>query len=194
MKNPESQGRSLETRSTQARHPPRRAQPHSLHPTSFTFSLCQHTSLLLGDLSPGKELQHPQTRQTTPQRSRLCDKPRVTPNQPRAMSIQGPCTYLARRKDSFFLKEETWWWQACFTAVLQDTVWGRRFCTMLGSGRSPPHGHKDLAGWGLALGPQLLQLLQLSTWTLYPSSPRPEVPHRTQAGGGPGLGGPQAPT
>ena len=86
---------------------------------------------------------------------------------PRALiSIQGPCTYLARRKDSFFLKEETWWWQACFTAVLQDTVWERRVCTMLGSGGSPAHGHRDLAGWGLALGPLLVQLLQLSTWPL----------------------------
>lgn len=98
---------------------------------------------------------------------------------------------MARRKDSFFLKEETWWWQACFTAALQDTVWERRFCTMLGSGGSPPHGHEDRAGRGLALGPQLLKL---STWTLDPSSPHPEVPHRTQAAGGPGLGGPQAPT
>lgn len=72
---------------------------------------------------------------------------------PRALiSIQGPCTYLARRKDSFFLKEETWWWQACFTAVLQDTVWERRFCTMLGSGGSPAHGHRDLAAAGSLSG------------------------------------------
>lgn len=70
---------------------------------------------------------------------------------------------MARRKDSFFLKEETWWWQACFTAVLQDTVWEHRFCTMLGSRGSPAHGHRDLVGWGLALGPLLVQLLQLST-------------------------------
>lgn len=68
------------------------------------------------------------------------------------ISIQGPCTYLARRKDSFFLKEETWWWQACFTAVLQDTVWERRFCTMLGSGGSPAHGHRDLAAAGSLSG------------------------------------------
>lgn len=59
MKNPESQGSSLETRSTQATHPPRSAQPHSLHPTSFTFSLCQHTSLLLGDLSPARNCNIP---------------------------------------------------------------------------------------------------------------------------------------
>lgn len=101
MKNPESQGSSLETRSTQATHPLRSTQPHSLHPTSFTFSLCRHTTLLLGDLSPGKELQHPQTRQTTPQRSRLCDKPRITPNQPRATSIRGPApTWLVERTAS----------------------------------------------------------------------------------------------
>ena len=30
----------------------------------------------------------------------------------------------------------------------------------------PSTWHRDLAGWGLALGPLLVQLLQLSTWPL----------------------------
>lgn len=83
-----------------------------------------------------------------------------------------PATYLARRKDSFFLREETWEWQACFTAVLQETDSERRFCTILGSQGGPPHGSGDLRGWGLTLELLPVQPLQLSAWPLHLSSPR----------------------
>lgn len=85
----------------------------------------------------------------------------------------GPlATYLARRKDSFFLREETWEWQACFTAVLQETDSECRFCTILGSQGGPPHGSGDLRGWGLTLELLPVQPLQLSAWPLHLSSPR----------------------